>query len=176
MLLATVALAISSTVATLFLAYQAVLARTTYVEATESRFLEKKMEICFDNFDSAVRLDAALRQADPSILSSDDWPPKVRVRNAADVERLKALVIPRLDELEAGLTKAEVLGGVDVHRQYLAQKLRGLSKSLLDLRAGYVLENVSTEGRAILDDLSEFIGAQYPVFTGCRMVALGEVR
>lgn len=167
-------LAAGTIVAALFVAVQAWYARSAYVEETETRFLEKKLDICFENFDQAAQLDAALRYAvaDPMKMMAD-WPPKVAVEDAETLMAMQKDVVPKLNALEAGLTKASVLGPLDKYRAYLAQQVRGLSKRLLDVNPA-ALGTAGSESEAVLALLSDFLGAQYSVFTGCRLVAEGE--
>lgn len=166
-------LAIGTIVAALFVAVQAWYARIAYVETSQTRFLERALDICFDNFDQAARLDAALRYDLPDMAVTEGWPPKIAVTQGADLERLQRAVIPHLDALEAGLTKASVLGPLDKFRAYLAQQSRGLSKRLLDIRPEG-LSPQTEDTRAAFAALSDFFGAQYSVFTGCRLVAEGK--
>ena len=63
----TIVLAASTLVAALFVAVQAWYARTSFVEASETRFLERKLDICFENFDAAAQLDIELRAAVPEM-------------------------------------------------------------------------------------------------------------
>ena len=167
--------AISTLLATIFVAAQAWYARVAFVEASRTRLLEKKLDMCFQNFDQAVALDMALRNAAPGEGIDEVWPPRVVVEDAERLLALKREVVPRLDEFEAGLAKATILGPLDKHRSYLAQKLRGLSKSLSDVSPARIGQAGTDEEVArIMRDLSEFLGGQYSVFTGCRMTALGE--
>lgn len=176
----TFVLAASTFLAAAFVAVQAFYARTSYVEGEATRFLERKLDICFENFDAAARIDAGLRQAIPGMASADDWPPKVRVESADVLARVKTEIVPLLDRLDAGLTKAQVLGGLDKYRAYLGQELRGLSKQLLDLNPATLAAENNPDNpdhkanAAVFNKLSEFIGAQYAVFTGCRLVAEGK--
>ncbi|MDJ0825939.1 MAG: hypothetical protein QNJ16_10595 [Rhodobacter sp.] len=159
--------------AALFVAIQAFYARSSYVEAEASKFLERKLDICFQNFDDAARLDAALRLAVPGMATQDTWPPKVVVETPEALAALQREVVPMLDALDAGLTKATVLDQLDKYRAYLAQQIRGLSKRLLDLTPAQLgPENEQT--KATLAVLSDFLGAQYSVFTGCRLIAEGK--
>ena len=155
-----------------FVAIQAFYARTSYIEGEANRLVEKKLAICFDNFDAAAKIDAQLRRAVPG-MAAQPWPPRVTVEDAAGLARLQRDVVPRLDELEAGLTKATVLGPLDKYRAYLAQQARGLSKRLLDLSPDQIGTD-DPEAEAAFALLSEFLGAQYSVFTGCRFVAEGK--
>jgi len=166
-------LAAGTIVAALFVAVQAWYARSAYVEENETRFLEKKLDICFENFDQAAQLDAALRYAvvDPMMMA--DWPPKLAVADAETLVMVQREVVPKLNALEAGLTKASVLGDLDKFRAYLAQQARGLSKRLLDVNPATLDQNDAQTG-ATFQVLSEFLGAQYTVFTGCRLVAEGK--
>lgn len=160
-------------VAALFVAVQAWYARIAYVETSETRFLEKKLDICFENFDQAAAVDAVLRFSAGDMVERSDWPPIIVVSNAAELQRLQQTIVPRLDALEAGLTKASVLGDLDKFRAYLAQQARGLSKEILDINPAD-FEPEDEVMSAALAKLSEFLGAQYAVFTGCRLVAEGQ--
>ncbi|MDJ0626932.1 MAG: hypothetical protein QNJ44_01630 [Rhodobacter sp.] len=166
-------LAIGTLVAALFVAVQAWYARTTFVQSSETRFLEKKLEICFENFDAAAQLDTALRSSVPAMMDQEIWPPRVEIADAEQLDRIQRDVVPKIDYLEAGLTKASVLGPLDKFRGYLAQRVRGLSKGLLDLTPNDLGEGNATTA-AVLAALSEFLGAQYQVFTGCRLLAEGK--
>ncbi len=166
-------LAAATLLAALFVAVQAWYARTSFVEASATRLLEKKLDICFDNFDAAAELDAALRLAVPEMMLQETWPPKVVIEDAARLATLQRDVVPKLNALESGLTKASVLGPLDKYRSYLTQQVRGLSKRLMDLRPEQ-LGPENEETKAVSALLSDFLEAQYSVFTGCRLVAEGE--
>ncbi|SIN98259.1 hypothetical protein [Vannielia litorea] len=169
-------LAGSTLVAAIFVAVQAFYARTSFVAAQESRLLEKKLDLCFETFDAAAALDAALRQVAPGPGLDEHWPPEIVVESEARLTALQRSVVPRLDALQSELAKAEILGPLDKYRAYLAQQLEGLSKRLLDIPAGQIGEGgLTDDNRAVIAALSEFLGAQYTVFTGCRLVAEGEV-
>ncbi len=170
---ATYTLAAGTLLAAVFVAVQAYYARSSCVEGEASRLLERKLDICFENFDVAARLDAALRQAVPSMQGQEVWPPKIVIESAAHLTRVQREVVPLLDSLEAGLTKAKVLGGLDKYRAYLAQQLQGLSKRLVDASPEAVAAGDGPT-EEMLGRLSEFVGAQYSVFTGCRLVAEGD--
>ena len=160
--------------AAIFVAIQAYYARSSYVEADATRFLERKLDICFENFDDAARLDAMLRVTVPSMADQDVWPPKVEINTGATLFQVQTKVVPLLDKLTAGFTKASVLGGLDKHRDYLAARIEGLSKQLLDISPDDIAK--PTEATTLtFAKLSDFIGAQYSVFTGCRMIARGEI-
>ncbi|WP_323763406.1 hypothetical protein [Marinovum sp.] len=169
----TTVLAASTLVAALFVAVQAWYARTSFVEASETRFLERKLDICFDNFDDAAELDRVLRAAVPEMLTQEVWPPQVAVETPERLALFHREVVPKLDALDAGLTKASVLESLDKYRAYLAQKLRGLSKRLRDVSPGD-LSPENTDTQAVFAALSEFLGGQYQVLTGCRLVAEGK--
>lgn len=170
----TFVLATSTFLAATFVAVQAFYARTSYVEGEATRLIERKLDICFDNFDAAARIDAALRQSVPGMAAGQaEWPPKIRVTTPEVLMTVKREIVPLVDRLEAGLTKARVLGGLDKYRAYLNQRLRGLSKQILDLSPASLGDD-NPETKAVFDKLSEFIGAQYAVFTGCRLVAEGK--
>ncbi|MEM8633307.1 MAG: hypothetical protein AAGF74_18975 [Pseudomonadota bacterium] len=167
-------LAGSTLVAALFVAIQAWYARVTYVEQSQSRLLQEKLDLCFDNFDAAAALDQSLRSAAPGLDMQAQWPPEISVETGFELSRLQREVVPRLDDLESGLLKASILGPLDKYRAYLAQELSGLSKRLLDVAPGRLGEEaMDREVNAVFATLSEFLGAQYSVFTGCRLVAEG---
>lgn len=160
--------------AAIFVAVQAWYARSTFLEGEATRVLERKLDLCFDNFDQAAQLDAALRLASPGMDMQDKWPPMVVVETPQQLVVIHSSVVPKVDALESGLTKASVLGGLDKYRDYLAQQVRGLSKQLLDLNpARFDPENEET--KVVFAKLSDFLGAQYSVFTGCRLIAEGKV-
>ena len=167
-------LAAGTLLAALFVAVQAWYARTAYLDAAATRAVEARLDICFENFDAAAELDSALRFVIPGMMEQQDWPPKVVIDSPALLVAMQRSVAPKLDTLEAGLTKASVLGDLDKYRAFLAQQVRGLSKALLDLPPGSVAENspAIAEVEARLGDL---LGAQYLVFTGCRGLAEGGV-
>lgn len=169
----TLVLAGSTLVAALFVAVQAWYARTSFVEASATRFLERKLDICFENFDAAAQLDVALRSALPEMAAQEDWPPRLEVTTPARLALLQREVVPRLDALDAGLTKASVLESLDKYRAYLAQQVRGLSKRLLDISPAD-LSRETKDTHAVFAALSEFLGGQYQVLTGCRLVAEGK--
>ena len=156
-----------------FVAVQAYYARSSYVEGEATRFLERKLDICFENFDSAARLDAALRATVPAMQTQDVWPPQVVAETPEELRDIQREIVPLLDELSAGFTKAEVLGQPDKFRAYLAQQLNGLSKRLNDLNPNDMTAQTE-EKTAVLKLLSEFVGGQYSVFTGCRLIAEGK--
>lgn len=165
-------LACGTMLAAIFVAIQAWVARTSFVEGEAARIIERKLDICFENFDDAAQLDAALRLAVPGMAAPDEWPPKVKVETPAVLAIVKREIVPKLDDLEAGLTKASVLGNLDKFRAYLAQQIRGLSKQILDVNPAHLgPENEQT--KAVFAKLSDFLGAQYSVFTGCRLLAEG---
>ncbi len=166
-------LAGATLLAAIFVAVQAWYARSSFVEGEASRRLERKLDICFENFDAAARLDAALRQAVPSMQGQETWPPKVAIEDARHLAQVQRDIVPLLDTLQSGLTKAQVLGGLDKYRAYLAQQMQGLSKQLNDASPAQIMTQDAAT-KAMLNRLSEFVGAQYSVFTGCRLVAEGE--
>jgi len=166
-------LAAGTLLAAAFVAVQAYYARSSYVEGEATRFLERKLDICFENFDAAAKLDATLRNVVPGMRAQDVWPPMIAIETQRDLVRLQDTVAPMLDKLEAGFTKAQVLGGLDKYRAYLAQQLSGLSKRLYDINPGDMTAQIE-ENNAVLKQLSEFVGGQYSVFTGCRLIARGE--
>ncbi|MEM7720330.1 MAG: hypothetical protein AAF222_14120 [Pseudomonadota bacterium] len=160
--------------AAIFVAVQAYYARSSFVQADESRFLERKLDICFENFDEAARLDAMLRSTVPSMMEQEVWPPRVEINSAEKLVEVQAKVVPLLDGLTTGFTKASVLDTLDKYRAYLEQQLNGLSKRIIDLRPEQILARTD-EAEAVLKQLSEFVGAQYSVFTGCRLIAHGKL-
>jgi hypothetical protein len=160
--------------AAIFVAVQAWYARSTFLEGEATRVLERKLDLCFDNFDQAAQLDSALRVATPDMDMQEKWPPMVKVETRQQLELIHSSVVPKVDALESGLTKASVLGGLDKYRDYLAQQVRGLSKQLLDVSPTR-LDPENEETKAVFARLSEFLGAQYSVFTGCRLIAEGKV-
>lgn len=168
-------LASSTLVAALFVAVQAWYARVAYVETERTRLLEKKLDICFQNFDAAVALDAALRGVSPGFGMHEVWPPKVDVMNAGELVLIQEEVVVALNGLHSGLAKASILGPLDRFRGYLSGEIDGLSADLQNLSPALL---TSDDGVAQVDEvlnrLSEFFGAQYPVFEGCRLVASGD--
>ncbi len=172
---ATLILAFSTLTATVFVAIQAWYARGAFVEASATRLLEDKLDICFTSFDEAAALDTALRRAAPGMGLEDVWPPQIKAEDPATLRRIQRDVVPRLNALESSLIKATILGDLDRFRGYLAQELSGLSKNLLDVPPDRMHEpDVAARLDASLATLSEFIGAQYPVMTGCRLIAEGK--
>ncbi|MEO1733223.1 MAG: hypothetical protein AAFR45_06295 [Pseudomonadota bacterium] len=168
-------LAGSTLLAAVFVAVQAWYARVAFVDASETRLLEKKLDICFENFDQAAALDAALRAAAPDMALEEQWPPRIVVNDPIALRRVQGQVVPRLNALESGLAKASILGDLDKHRAYLAQELLGLSKRLLDIVPSRIgQDKMDAEIDDVFATLSEFLGAQYSVFTGCRLVAEGK--
>lgn len=167
-------LAMSTVMATVFVAVQAWYARIEIVQESETQLLEKQLDICFENFDQAVALDRALRDAVPGPGIDDVWPPLIEVGSAARLEAVKRQVVPKLDAFQAGLIKASILGDLDKHRTYLAQTLEGLSKRIMDVSPTRLGAEGDAAHAALWRDLSEFLGVQYPVFTGCRMTAEGD--
>lgn len=166
-------LAAGTLLAALFVAVQAWYARSSFVEGEASRRLERKLDLCFENFDAAASLDAALRRAVPSMQTQEVWPPKIVIEGASHLLEVQQSIVPLLDALDSGLTKASVLGGLDKYRAYLAQQLQGLSKQLIDVAPAQIIEQ-DEPTMLMLNRLSEFVGAQYSVFTGCRLIAEGE--
>ena len=169
-------LAISTLVAALFVAVQAWYARVAFVEAQETRLLEKKLDICFENFDAAVALDAQLRALSPGIGTDEAWPPRVEVMEPQDLVRIQSKIVPLLNSFESSLAKASILGSLDRFRLYLTGQLDGLSQRLLIISPARLHEEeTDAEMSDIFDTLSDFLGAQYSVFEGCRLVTEGEV-
>lgn len=169
-------LASSTLLAAVFVAAQAWYARVAYVEEAKTRLLQNKLDLCFQNFDDAAALDAALRAAAPGMADVDHWPPRIMLEDQEHLAHLQQSVVPRLNALESGLFKASILGELDKYRAYLAQELTGLSKRVLDIVPARVgQDEMDKEINGVMSALSEFLGAQYSVFTGCRLVAEGKV-
>ena len=168
-----VILAVSTMVAALFVAVQAWYARVAFVDASETRFLERKLDICFENFDAAVKLDGQLR----ALTAADGaWPPRIDIMSADDVRAIQGRIVPMLDGLQSSLAKASILGPLDRFRDFLAGRLDGLGQRLLSLPpSGIGGQETRGELTEILEQLSDFLGAQYSVFEGCRLVAKGEI-
>ena len=168
-------LALSTLVAALFVAVQAWYARVAFVEGSETRLLEKKLDICFQNFDAAVALDSELRALSPGIGVDEGWPPKVSVMGGRDLAILQERVVPQLNGLDSSLAKASILGPLDRFRNFLMGRADGLSQRLLMVSPARMGEaKTDAELTNILETLSDFLGAQYSVFEGCRLVAKGE--
>lgn len=168
-------LAVSTLVAAIFVGAQAWVARVSFVESSETRLLEKKLDICFENFDAAVALDGELRALTPGIGEDEGWPPQVSVMDAQELVAIQERVVPLLNRLESSLAKASILGPPDRFRAFLAGRVEGLSQRLLMLSPARMDEDATTsELINILETLSDFLGAQYSVFEGCRLVAEGE--
>ena len=153
---------------TLFVAVQAWYALVQFVEASETRLLEKKLDLCFENF------DAVLRSASNDMGIDGTWLPRIQIETVAQMHQLQTDVVPKLNTLESGLTEASILGDLDKHRAYLAQELTGLSKRFLDVVPAQVgTDKMGAEITSVFKTLSEFLGSQYSVFTGCRIIAEG---
>ena len=168
-------LALSTLIAAIFVGAQAWIARTALVEASETRLLEKKLEICFENFDAATALDAELRALTPGIGEDEDWPPKISLMEPQMLVLIQSRVVPLLNQLESSLAKATILGPPDRFRAYLSGRAMGLSQRLLMVSPARLNEPETEEALTeILDALSEFLGAQYSVFEGCSLVAQGQ--
>lgn len=169
---ATFWIAVSTVFAAVFVAIQAWYAREQVVEASSARMLEQQLDICFETFDAATALDGELRQLAREGMHADVWPPKVMADSPADIVKFQLRVPPLLAGLENGLLKASVLGPLDRYREFLAQKITGLSEKLLTL-------NPNLAGKATPDEqvkevfavLSEFVGGQYLINEGCKTVA-----
>ena len=169
-------LAVSTLVAALFVAVQAWYARVAFVEESETRLLEKKLDICFENFDAAVDLDGALRALTPGIGLDEGWPPRVSVMHPQELVAIQVQVVPLLNGLESSLAKASILGPLDRFRVYLSGQAEGLSQRLSVISPARLGdEDMDAELASILEKLSEILGAQYSVFEGCRLVATGDV-
>lgn len=173
---ATTLLAISTLIAAIFVAVQAWYARGAFVESTRTRLLEQKLDLCFQSFDAAVALDGELRALSPGFGADEVWPPKVTVMDAPKLVEIQDHVVPRLNQLQTAIGKASILGPLDRFRAYLDGELDGLSEDLLMASPAQLGTEDGRAGLAdILNTLSEFFGAQYSVFEGCRLVAKGEV-
>ncbi|MXQ07773.1 hypothetical protein GQ651_07930 [Alphaproteobacteria bacterium GH1-50] len=168
-------LALSTLIAAIFVGAQAWIARTALVEASETRLLEKKLDICFENFDAATALDAELRALTPGVGEDEEWPPSVSVMEPQTLVLIQSNIVPLLNQLESSLAKATILGEPDRFRLYLAGQAQGLSQQLMMISPAR-LDEPETEAALteILDTLSEFLGAQYSVFEGCSLVAAGD--
>lgn len=170
-----IVIALSTLVAALFVAVQAWYARVAYVETERTRLLEKKLDICFQNFDAAVALDGALRELSPGFGMTEAWPPKVDVMNVGELVLIQERIVPMLNGFESSLAKASILGPLDRFRQYLSGEMEGLSGDLQNLSPAQLLDEAGTEEvDVVLERLSEFFAAQYSVFEGCRLVADGK--
>lgn len=168
-------LALSTLLAAFFVALQAWYARVAYVEASETRLLGDKLDLCFDNYDAAIALDGALRALTPGVGVDEDWPPRVTAMSGPELAHLRNEVVPLITRLETSLAKARVLGMPDRFRTFLAGRLDGLAQRLMSLSPARVGEPATdAELDEILKILSDFLGAQYAVFEGCRLVAEGE--
>lgn len=169
-------LSLSTLVATVFVALQAWYARVQLVDASETRLLERKLDVCFDAFDSAVALDAALRAQSSGRGTDTEWPPRIAIQTGPELVAFQIAVIPHMDQLEADLTKAGVLSPLDRFRLYLLGEIKGLSARLSQISPARMGEvETDTELEAIFDALSNFLSAQYAVLEGCRLVAKGDV-
>jgi hypothetical protein len=168
-------LAISTLVATIFVALQAWYARVAYVSAAETRLLEDKLDLCFDNFDAAAALDAELRSLTPGSGADEEWPPRIDVMSGAHLAALHNQIVPLLNRLETSLAKASILGEPDRFRLFLTGQIKGLAPRLMALSPARIGEpETNAELDEILTTLSDFLGAQYAVFEGCRLVAEGD--
>ena len=169
---ATFWIALSTVAAAVFVAIQAWYARVQVVEASETRLLEKELDICFESFDSAAALDAELKALARQGMQPEVWPPEVMATSAGELLKFQRGVPQLLASLETGLMKADVLGGLDKHRAYLLQQISGLGERLSSLNPS--LANAAEpdlEIMSVFSSLSEFIGAQYLVYEGCKTVA-----
>ena len=160
-----VILALSTLVAAIFVAVQAWYARVAFVEEMEARFREKQLELCFESFDAAAALDAELR-----IFSvGNEWPPRVTSMSEVDFRRIQRDIVPRLNTLEASLAKAALHAPLDKFRGFLFDRLEGISERISSVSyQGMANEVDSAEFEVIIGSLDDFLGAQYPVFEGCR--------
>ena len=169
---ATFWIAVSTVAAAIFVAIQAWYARVQVVEASASRILEQQLDICFDTFDAASRLDGELRQLAREGSHANVWPPMVMAASSAELVRFQTRVPPLLAGLENGLMKASVLGPLDKHRGFLAQQIAGLGERLLTLNPN-LADTAETDAQVkeVFAALSDFVGAQYLVNEGCKTVA-----
>jgi len=165
-------LARSTLIAALFVAVQTWYALVQFVEASETRLMEKKLDLCFENFDAAAVLDAALRSASNDMGIEYTRPTRIQIETASQMRQFQTEVVPKLNTLESGLAEASILGDSDKYGAYLAQQLTGLSKRFLDIVPAQVgTDKMADDITSVFKTLSEFLGSQYLVFTGCRMVA-----
>jgi hypothetical protein len=169
---ATFWIAISTVAAAVFVAIQAWYARVQVVEASASRLLEQQLDICFDTFDAASRLDAELRQLAREGQHAEVWPPMVTVERPSELVAFQTRVPPLLAGVENGLMKAGVLGPLDKHRAFLSQQITGLGERLLALNPNLAGKaEPDAQVKEIFAALSDFVGAQYLVSEGCKTVA-----
>ena len=169
---ATFWIALSTVFAAVFVAIQAWYARVQVVEAAETRLLEKELDICFANFDAAGALDAELRVLAREGMHPDVWPPKVMAGTAEELVAFQTRVPPLLSTLENGLMKAAIVGRLDDHRSFLMQKIAGLGERLSSLNPSLAeTAQPDPEVKSVFASLSEFVGAQYLVYEGCKTVA-----
>ena len=169
---ATFWIALSTVAAAVFVAIQAWYARVQVVEASETRLLEKELDICFNSFDAAAALDTELKALAREGMHPEVWPPEVMVSGEAELVTFQRTVPQLLTALETGLMKADVLGGLDRHRAYLLQQISGLAERLSSLNPSLAnAADPDPEVKSVFASLSEFIGAQYLVYEGCKTVA-----
>ncbi|MFD0978532.1 hypothetical protein [Tropicimonas aquimaris] len=169
---ATFWIAVSTVAAAIFVAIQAWYARVQVVDASSARMLEQQLDICFDTFDAASRLDTELRQLAREGSHADVWPPMVMADSRDEMVRFQTSVPPLLAHLENGLMKASVLGPLDRHRAFLAQQIAGLGERLLTLNPNLAGQaETDAQVKDIFAALSDFVGAQYLVNEGCKTVA-----
>jgi hypothetical protein len=169
---ATFWIAISTVFAAVFVAIQAWYARVQVVEASETRLLERELDICFGSFDAAGALDTELKALAREGMQPEVWPPQVMARSAAEMVKFQNSVPPLLSALENGLMKAAIVGPLDDHRAFLMQKISGLGEKLSSLNPSMAAQaQPDPEVKLVFASLSEFVGAQYLVYEGCKTVA-----
>ncbi|RYH12356.1 hypothetical protein [Tropicimonas sp. IMCC6043] len=169
---ATFWIAVSTVAAAIFVAIQAWYARVQVVEAANTRLLERELDFCLETFDEAEALDAELKSLAREGMHPEIWPPKAMASSAAELLEYQRRVPPLLGALENGLMKGAILRPLDDHRAYLAQQIEGLGEALASLNP--VLADKAEPNAQVTNvftALSEFIGAQYLVFEGCKTVA-----
>ena len=160
-----VILALSTLVAAIFVAVQAWYARVAFVEEMDARFREKQLELCFDAFDAAATLDAELRL----FTTGDEWPPKVESIGELEFRRIQQEVVPKLNALEASLAKAALHAPLDKFRGFLFERLEGISERISSVTYQSMSDSSgAAEFEEVIASLNDFLGAQYPVFEGCR--------
>lgn len=169
---ATFWIALSTVAAAVFVAIQAWYARVQVVEASSTRLLEKELDICFESFDAAAALDTELKALARQGMHKETWPPSVMAASAGELLKFQRTVPQLLVGLETGLMKADVLGGLDKNRSYLLQHISGLGEQLSSLNPSLANQaEPDPEVKGVFASLSEFIGAQYLVYEGCKTVA-----
>lgn len=164
--------AFSTLLAAIFVALQTWYARVAFVDASETRLLQTRLDTCFENFDAATRLDQELRELAREGAHPEVWPPMIMADTETELRRYQERVPPLLASLENGLMKASIFGALDAPRSYLSQHIAGLGERLVTLDpAAAARPEAQAQVRSLFATLSEFIGAQYLVFEGCKTVA-----